>query len=122
MNARPTGRLFLQAGFAIGRTEVKNCALVDNPQTQRFCDVAPPVMGSYRVSGGYNLPWDVQVSGVFQSTPSDVFTPQAGGNTGLSALADYPARTADAIATLGRPIATPGGVITVPLLDPSTYS
>ena len=40
----------------------------------------------------------------------------------VTAIATYPARNADAAATLGRPIATPGGVINVPLVDPSTYT
>jgi hypothetical protein len=108
VNARPTGKFFLLAGFSIGRSITTNCALVDNPQTLRFCQVKPPFQGSYRVSGGYTFPWQIQVSGVFQSIPPD------------SVGATYPARNADAAATLGRSIATPGGVINVPLLQPYT--
>jgi hypothetical protein len=112
VNARPSGRLFLQAGVSTGRTDTKNCALVDNPQTLRFCDVKQPFLGSYRVSGGYTFPWQVQLSGVFQSIPPDP----------VATIANYPARNADAAASLGRPIATPGGVINVSLVDPSTYT
>jgi Carboxypeptidase regulatory-like domain len=111
VNARPSGRLFFQAGFSTGKTETKNCALVDNPQTLRFCDVAPPFLTQYRVSGGYTFPWQIQLSGVFQSIPPDSVT----------GIATYPARNVDAAASLGRTIATPGGVINVPLIDPSTY-
>lgn len=108
VNARPAGRFFLLAGFSMGRTITKNCALVDNPQTLRFCDVRQPFQASYRVSGGYTFPGQIQLSGVFQSIPPD------------SVAATYPARNADAAATLGRSIATPGGVINVPLLKPYT--
>ena len=112
MNARPTGRLFLQAGVSTGRTVTKNCALVDNPQTLRFCEVRQPFLANYRVSGGYTFPWQLQVSGVFQSIPTDP----------VATIANYPARNADAASSLGRPIANPGGVINVPLIDPSTYT
>jgi len=108
VNARPTGRLFLLAGFSTGRSITKNCTLVDNPQTLRFCEVDQPFQGSYRVSGGYTFPAQIQVSGVFQSIPPD------------SVGATYPARNADAAGTLGRSVATPGGVINVPLLKPYT--
>src|SRR5262249_12472010 len=46
VNARPTGRLFLLAGFSTGRTDTKNCALVNNPQALRFCEIKPPFLGS----------------------------------------------------------------------------
>ena len=69
VNARPNGRLFLQAGVSAGRTMLTNCAVVDNPGTLQFCEVAPPLLGQYRVSGSYTFPWSVQVSGVFQSVP-----------------------------------------------------
>ena len=115
VNARPTGRLFLQAGVSTGRTITKNCALVDNPQTQRFCTFNQPFLGNYRVSGGYTFPWQVQVSGVFQSLPPDVST----------AVATYTLTAANAAtvgSTLGRPIAALSGSISVPLIDPSTYT
>ena len=69
VNARPTGRLFLQAGISTGRIITKNCADVDNPMSLRFCEVRQPFLGNYRVSGGYTFPWQLQVSGVFQSLP-----------------------------------------------------
>jgi hypothetical protein len=28
-------------------------------------------MGNYRVSGGYTFPWEIQLSGVFQSLPTE---------------------------------------------------
>ena len=68
-------------------------------------------MRNYRVSGGYTFPWQVQVSGVFQSVGPAA---QVG-----NAFATLPVNNASAGFTLGRPIATPGGMINVPLIDPS---
>ena len=121
MNARPNGRLFLQAGVSVGQTVIKNCALVDNPATLLFCEVAPPFLGQYRVSGGYTLPWSVLVSGVFQSIPPEPVVAASNNSSAVPGnVAVYPARTADAQG-LGRPIATAGGVVNARLIDPSTY-
>ena len=68
-------------------------------------------MPNYRVSGGYTFPWQVQVSGVFQSVGPAA---QVG-----NAVATLPVNNATAGITLGRPIATAGGVINAPLLDPA---
>jgi len=122
VNARPTGRLFLQAGVSVGRTVTTNCAVVDNPMALRFCEITPPFLGNYRASGAYTFPWQVQVSGVFQSLPVD---PVTSGTTIIGspaiAIANFPVTNATPGLTLGRPIATPGGSITVPLIDPSEY-
>jgi len=107
VNARRT----LQAGFTTGRTVTKNCAVVDNPMSLRFCEVKQPVMGNYRVSGAYMFPWQVQVSGVFQSLPPDP----------VAVIANYPVTNATPGMSLGRPIATPGGTIPVSLVEPSSY-
>jgi hypothetical protein len=112
VNARPTGRLFLQAGVSTGQTVTSNCAVVDNPMTLRFCEVRQPFLANYRVSGGYTFPWQVQVSGVFQSLPPDP----------AAAIANFTVTNATPGLTLGRPIATPGGSINVPLIDPSSYA
>ena len=121
VNARPTGRLFLQAGVSTGRTVTKNCALVDNPMSLRFCEFRQPFLGNYRVSGGYTFPWQLQVSGVFQSLPPDPVA-GAGAAAGANSLANYSVSDATPGISLGRPIATPGGTITVPLVDPSNYA
>jgi len=112
VNARPTGRLFVQAGFSTGRTVTKNCAVVDNPMSLRYCEVRQPVLGNYRISGGYTFPWQVQLSGVFQSIPTDP----------IASIANYTVTNATPGLTLGRPIAALGGTIpNVPLLDPANY-
>ena len=120
VNARPTGRLFLQAGVSAGRTVTKNCPLVDNPQTLRFCEVDEPYLPNYRVSGGYTFPWQVQVSGVFQSVGPAAQPPPAGAPPGSpGAVATLPVNNATPGITLGRPIAAAGGVINAPLIDPA---
>jgi hypothetical protein len=112
VNARPTGRLFVQAGVSTGRTVTKNCAVVDNPMSLRFCEVRQPFLGNYRISGGYTFPWQVQLSGVFQSIPTDP----------VASIANFTVTNAAAAASLGRQIATLGGTIpNVALLDPSNY-
>ena len=108
MNARPTGRLFLQAGVSTGRTVTKTCSVVDNPQTLRFCEVAEPFLPNYRVSGGYTFPWQLQVSGVFQS-----IAPHDGHRRLVTGEQCHHGHS-----RLGRPIATAGGVINAPLIDP----
>jgi hypothetical protein len=111
VNARPTGRLFVQAGISTGRTVTKTCSVVDSPQTLRFCEVAEPFLPNYRVSGGYTFPWQLQISGVFQS-----IAPVTG------TVASLPVNNATPGNTLGRPIATAGGVINAPLINPAENS
>jgi hypothetical protein len=122
VNARPTGRVFFQAGVTTGRTVTKNCSVVDNPMSLRFCELTRPFQGNYRVSGGYTFPWQLQVSGVFQSLPANPVA-GTGAAPGAIALANYTVSDVTPGITLGRPIATPGGTINnVPLIDPSNYA
>ena len=41
----------------------------DNPNGLRFCDSIPPFRTTFKLSGVYQLPWDFQMSGSFQSIP-----------------------------------------------------
>ena len=110
VNARPTGRMFLQAGVSTGRTVTKTCQLVDNPQTLRFCEVEEPFLPNYRVSGGYTFPWQLQVSGVFQSIAPSTGT-----------VATLPVNNLNAASlgsTLGRPM-TAAGNNNAPLINPA---
>ena len=113
VNARPTGRLFLQAGVSTGRTVTKNCAVVDNPMSLRFCEVRQPFLGNYRVSGGYTFPWQVQVSGVFQSLPPD----PDGRHRHFAGDECLPWHSRSAGRSRRR-----AGHINVPLIDPSNYA
>ncbi len=69
VNAHPTGKFFVLAGVSVGKIVTKNCAQVDNPMTLLYCVNDQPFLASYRVSGGYTLPWKILVSGVYQSIP-----------------------------------------------------
>jgi hypothetical protein len=42
----------------------------DNPNFLRFCDSVPPFRTTYKASGAYTLPYDVQLSGSFSSIPA----------------------------------------------------
>ena len=118
LNARPTKRFFLLAGLSIGRTIMNNCAQYNGysgagtnigPMSQLFCSSDQPFLGSYRVSGGYNFPWKIQLSGVYQSIPPALFTPT------------YQVTSASAGLTLGRSIIAEGGSVTVPVAAPYTF-
>ena len=62
------------------------------------------------------------MSGVFQSLPTDPQTALGAAPNAPPAVANYSVNNFTPGNTLGRPIATPGGVITVPLIDPSNYT
>jgi hypothetical protein len=118
VNARPTRRFFVLAGMSIGRTITNNCAVYNGysgsgtiigPQSQLFCASDQPFQGSYRVSGGYNFPWKIQLSGVYQSIPPASFQPT------------YAVTSAAPGITLGRSIISGGGTNTVPVVAPYTF-
>ena len=69
---RPADRALVPPGRVQHRADRhQELRVVDNPMTLRFCEVRQPFLGNYRVSGGYTFPWQIQVSGVFQSLPPD---------------------------------------------------
>src|SRR5204862_6185013 len=41
----------------------------DNANGLRFCDSVPPFRTTFKASGAYNFPYDVQLSGSFSSIP-----------------------------------------------------
>ncbi|MGC2161396.1 MAG: hypothetical protein WA634_05790, partial [Silvibacterium sp.] len=129
VNAHPTGKFFVLAGVSVGKIVTKNCAQVDNPMTLLYCVNDQPFLASYRVSGGYTLPWKILVSGVYQSIPPTELAGATPGwaysngtytsNFGANYTLPNPSATSPGVTTtLGRPIATPGG-ITFPLLSPT---
>src|SRR5262249_4592639 len=65
--ARRDKRL-LAGGTSTGRTATKNCETFDSPDV-RFCGNTPPFLTQVKVLGSYTLPYDVQISGTFQSIP-----------------------------------------------------
>lgn len=74
VNARLPRNGFVLGGITRERTAVNTCDPANvNPDTLRFCDNAPPFRNLYKLSGGYTLPYDVQVSGSLQAIPgSDI--------------------------------------------------
>ncbi len=72
-NAR-FGKGFFFAGVTTERSETLDCdgstsatQPRDNPNGLRFCDNVPPFRTQFKGSAAYTIPWDVQVSGSFQS-------------------------------------------------------
>lgn len=61
-------RLLMAGGTSTGRTATVNCEAFDSPDV-RFCDNRPPFLTRLKVLGSYTLPYDLQVSGTFQSIP-----------------------------------------------------
>jgi hypothetical protein len=109
------GRGFFFAGVTTERSETLGCdgstsgttSPRDNPNGLRFCDNVPPFQTQFKGSAAYTLPYDVQLSGSFRSTP------------GNDVDANYPVTSAIA----GRTIyGTVGGTqsISVNLIEPNT--
>jgi hypothetical protein len=111
-NARFGGSGFLFGGITTERTATNNCdgpattavnAATSNPNNLRFCDQVPPFQTLFKASAGYTIPWDIQLSGTFQSRP------------GISIGSTYTFNSAQAgIAITG------GGTLSVQVVDPTT--
>jgi hypothetical protein len=106
LDARLRSGLYLQGGFSTGNTMTDNCevaAAVDNPST-RFCHVETGFQTQYKGLAAYTLPFDLRVSGTYQSVPG----PQVAANLVYAGV----------IPSLGR--AATGGQTTVNLIEPGT--
>ncbi|HMF96001.1 MAG TPA: hypothetical protein VKE96_16980, partial [Vicinamibacterales bacterium] len=78
-DARPRGGFFLQAGVSTGKAMTDNCEIVNaapevlvvntvsNPAA--FCHQESPWLAQYKTLASYTLPYDVRISGTFQSLP-----------------------------------------------------
>jgi hypothetical protein len=106
VNAR-FGRGFFFAGVTTERSETLNCDVRDNPNSNRFCDNVPPFRTQFKGSAAYTMPYDVQLSGSFRSTP------------GNDVDANYPVTSAIAGRTIYGNV---GGTqqISVNLVEPNT--
>lgn len=132
VDARPGAGLFLQGGLSTGKTSSNVCDITPNypqislggtgtqvqllgsltgrtlaEQPADFCDQESAWLTQVKFLGSYLLPWDVQVSGSFQSFN--------GGQ--LSANAIY--TSAQVAESLGRPLSE-GRTTTVSLVPPGT--
>jgi len=99
----------IQTGLVSGgatQSRTDNCFVVDSPQQLHNCKSQNPYQQRLKLSGVLPLPWDLQVSAVFQSGP--------GANYGAS----YTATTAQIAPSLGRPLAGTVRSVTVDLLAP----
>ncbi|MBZ5556999.1 MAG: carboxypeptidase regulatory-like domain-containing protein [Acidobacteriia bacterium] len=101
-------KLLLAGGTSTGRTATVNCEVFDSPDV-RFCDNTPPFLTQVKILGSYTLPYDVQISGTFQSVPG----PPLQANWAItSAVANAGPKP------LGRNLAA--GTATVSLMEPNT--
>ena len=125
VSSRLGGGLVVQGGTSTGRQRVKTCFAVDSPEATLqglrvtdvpitpglgpFCDVRPPFQTVGKLLATLPLPWDIQVSGTFQTTPGPPIT------------ATYLVRSADIRASLGRDLSSgPTGTTSVEIVRPGT--
>ena len=77
MNAR-LPKVLLQGGISTGRTFQEDCEVVRNlPEaaiSDRFCSTKSPFLTQVKVLGAYTLPFDIQLSGTFQTSPGPEVT------------------------------------------------
>ena len=104
-NARLPHGAFLFGSVTKERSAVNNCDVASSdPNNLRFCNQVPPFRGLYKMSGGYPLPYDVQLSSTLQFRPGGSI---ASGYTFNSAAAGF--------------AITGGGNLTVAnIVDPTT--
>jgi hypothetical protein len=123
MNAR-LPRLLLQGGVSTGRTLEDSCEIVRAvPESsanftgngERFCRTQSPFLTQVKLLGAYTLPYEIQLSGTFQTIPGPAIT------------ANYVASNAQIAPSLGRnlsacPSATGActATVTINLVEPST--
>ena len=101
VSARLPRNASLGGGLSTGHTATSNCAVIDSPQQALFCNVQPPFQPRVKLNGVYPLPWDMQVSAVFQSNP------------GVPISASYVATNAQVQPTLGRPLSGSASTVTI---------
>jgi hypothetical protein len=113
VNGRVGGSTVLGGGLSVGRPATDNCFVVDSPQQARsgFCNVTPPWSAGteFKFNGSYQLPFDSQVSWVFQNLP------------GIAKSANYSASNSEIAPSLGRSLAAgTDGRVTIDILPPQS--
>jgi hypothetical protein len=84
VNAR-LPELLLQGGVSTGRTYENDCAVVRNvpeaapgargaANSERFCETQSPFLTQFKLLGAYTLPYDIQLSGTFQTSAGPEIT------------------------------------------------
>jgi hypothetical protein len=118
----PRGQLY--GGISTGTMHTNSCFVVNSPQdlsyntfgsvtpgTLAACDIVQPWMSltQVKLSGFYELPWNLQVSGTFQNL------------AGPAIAATYVATNAQIAPSLGRNLAAgPAATVSIPLIAPNT--
>ena len=136
VDARVSSDLFVYGGVSMGRTRFNDCnARVDNPAVVpaaargggggwdanvganpdllrpagHHCDVNPPFFRpTWKLSGAYTLPYDVQLAASFQNLP------------GIPITASWSVPNSMIEPSLGRPLAGGAQTATVELVEPGT--
>jgi hypothetical protein len=91
----------VNAGVSMGRTVTSTCT-TSNPNTLRFCTVAPPFMAGnqFKFVAAYPLVYGIQVSGTFQSLPGPLIL---ANYTLTSAVAGVPLTVGSLVVNLVQP-------------------
>jgi len=104
-------------GLNTGRTETDSCFVVNSEQDLFNCNVAPPLATNVKLYGVVPLPWDIQISPVYQwlgALPGQFVT---GGITNFQVT--YVATNAEIAPSLGRNLSQgAGGTVTIPIIPP----
>jgi hypothetical protein len=109
IQARLGNGAMVGGGASFGSTTTDRCFVVDSPQELLFCRDEPPYRGQFKFNGVYPLPWDLQVSSVFQSHP------------GPAVLASHVVSSAEVAQSLGRPLSGNQANVTIPnIIEPNT--
>jgi len=111
VNARLQKGVLVAGGFSTGRTSTDNCDVVpklDNP-SPLYCHIDTNFLTQVKAFGSYTIPRvDVTVATTLQSIP------------GPQILANYNVSTAQAAASLGRPLSGNAALATVNIVSPGT--
>jgi hypothetical protein len=115
------GAAFIQGGFEYRRAAFDNCdvaqltsAFAANAQNSLYCRSFTPYLPSFRLSGGYRLPWAIQVAAVYQGNK-----PQGGffSTTQFGITGSWTVPVAVLTAAMGTPPAN-GQTKSVPVINP----
>jgi hypothetical protein len=111
---RLPGQAQVSGGMSVGRTATNNCAGVDSPQQNLFCDVRPPFQPNIKAMGVYPLPWwGLQVSAALQNVPGAPIT--------ATYTATYTATNAEILPSLLRNLSSgTNGTLPLPVIEPGT--
>jgi hypothetical protein len=101
-------KLLLAGGTGSGKTHTVNCETFDSPDV-RFCDNSTPMLTQLKLLGSYTLPYELQLSGTFQSIPGPALAANWSISSAIANAGPQP---------LGRNLSA--GTATVSLMEPNT--